>query len=83
MTQVHPMLEKVARAIGEEDAQVDKYWHVYLPQARAAVRALMEPTQDMIEAGAEKDYWVTLEGQEPQPEVYHAMLLPLVEGEGQ
>ena len=42
------MLERVARAIAEE-LQVDD-WRILLPAARAAVRAMLEPSDEMLEA---------------------------------
>jgi hypothetical protein len=45
--------------------------------ARAAVQALLEPDEGMVEAGSAVDGTVTA------TEVYRAMLLPLLEGEGE
>jgi hypothetical protein len=42
------MLERIARAIASELKGSD--WRDYVPAARAAVRALLEPTLDMLDA---------------------------------
>lgn len=51
------MIEKVARAICatiEPDfsdvAHIDATWDEYIPEARAAIEAMREPTEDMIQA---------------------------------
>ena len=53
------MVEKVARAIcrasGFEPDHTDHldrvFWTLYTQEARAAIKAMMEPTEKMIEAG--------------------------------
>jgi hypothetical protein len=54
------MIEKVARAIAANkrglepnDPAIDSKWQSYCGQARAAIEAMMEPTPEMAEAGAE------------------------------
>jgi hypothetical protein len=95
MSQVHPILEKVARAMQKAAVEPGAYAEGggsmlleeaggycddedWLILARAAVRALMEPDGSMIDAGDEHS---------PVPRatvaIYRAMLLPLVEGEGE
>jgi hypothetical protein len=61
---VHPMLEKVARVLakcgGENHDDIafgSPAWHMFVDDARAAVRALMEPTEDMFEAAEQIDRW--------------------------
>lgn len=87
MSQVHPMLEKVARAIiGQRnlDAYGDDYWKQWIPEARAAVRALIEPDEGMVEAGESAMIYSVEDFIQNQAEsVFRAMLLPLVEGEGE
>ena len=41
---------------------------------RAVLNAIREPSEAMLNAGAQKDQWVQGEGQDPQPEVYTAMI---------
>lgn len=92
MSQMHPMLEKVARAICEARAVPGsspahpKPWSSDVDKraARAAVRALMEPDEGMVERGVEVG-WKRLYGtpERGAKETYRAMLLPLVEGEGE
>lgn len=48
------MREKIARAIqkaNETDMEIPLVWEVYLPDADAALEAMREPTDEMIEAG--------------------------------
>lgn len=59
------MIERVARAIGAADPEQcgqindsemgdyfwEKYRHLYMPMARAAIEAMREPTRTMHEAG--------------------------------
>ena len=67
MTPVGDLIERVARAIcavakGPEYADVECYgetgerwrpwWHVFIPEARAAIAAMREPTEAMVTAGA-------------------------------
>ena len=44
------MVEKVARAICKEQGALPGVYPAYYPAARAAISALMEPTQKMIAA---------------------------------
>lgn len=96
MTQpIHPMLERVARAMcdgdwnagsvletpsGETPDEFRDYWR---DKARAAIQALMEPDEGMVEAGHEG---LLLRGEDlhvPTPtRVLQAMLRPLI-GEGE
>jgi len=87
MTQpIHPMLANVAAVI---DAAL--YSHLgILPDAettqavaRAAVQALMEPDEGMVEAGVQTG-WFTLWStpERGTAETYKAMLRTLVEGKG-
>ena len=72
----HPVLAKIARALAESDARrfgvdaksvaawVQMQQSNYLPDARAALEALREPTPDMVEAGAdavERVNWAMME----------------------
>ena len=41
-------LEQVARAICEANGEAGKWWKNYERQARAAIEALMEPTEAML-----------------------------------
>lgn len=59
---VHPMLEKVARVLakcgGENHDDIafgSPAWHMFVDDARAAVRALMEPDEGMVEIGMDYD----------------------------
>lgn len=48
------MIEKIARAIAEKHwpkDQIDKRYVVYMPAAKAALEAMKEPNEGMIEAG--------------------------------
>jgi hypothetical protein len=79
----HPMLEKVARAIADGPHPSEASY----AKARAAVRALMEPDKGMVEDGKAAggwadDYWHTTIVCPPE-KAFRAMLLPLVEGEGE
>jgi len=84
MTQpIHPMLKRVAQAIAavNHPLEVDD-WDAYLTDARAAVQALMEPDEGMVEAG--EDAMIYTDGdfvRNRAETVYQAMLRPLVEGE--
>lgn len=89
MTQpIHPMLERVARAIaGHVDGDPDEWaWHV--GDARAAIQALLEPDEGMLEAGINARMPSVqpasmLEVQRIEVRLrFAAMLLPLI-GEGE
>lgn len=47
------MIERVARAIakGEYGENVDDVWHTCIDDARAAIEAMREPTEAMLDAG--------------------------------
>lgn len=97
-TAVHPMLRKVAEALAWQDlsglrargivAEVTP-WRAFLPAARAAVQALMEPDEGQYNAGydatrrydgypqfADAGFCLGHAGV-----IYRAMLRPLVEGD--
>lgn len=40
------MIERVARALCGHDP--DKYWQLFVPGAQAAIKAMREPTEEMI-----------------------------------
>lgn len=46
-------IEQVARAICRTIGTVpeESYWSTYIPEAVAAIRAMKEPTSDMLDAG--------------------------------
>lgn len=85
----HPMLEKVARAIAAGNRQL---WEAlstasqasYLRAARAAVQALLEPDEGMVEAGEDAMIYTDSDFIRNQAErVFRAMLLPLIERDGE
>lgn len=116
MSNVHPMLEKVARemcvadgldpdehivggqATGFED--FGPLWQAeqrsegqlgitdYVRQARAAIQALLEPDEGMVEAGFQevgdlvRPYVPAILVRERVARAHHAMLKPLLGGEG-
>lgn len=47
------MIEKVARAMCEADngAGYDARWDFYIPMAKAAIHAMRDPTEAMLDAG--------------------------------
>lgn len=68
----HPMLEKVARniAAARNNTDGDCAWQDELPAARAAVQALMEPDEGMVDIGNDLlDY-----GERGSEEIFRAML---------
>lgn len=81
----HPMLEKVARAISPGAWCIGynpAHRAASLICARAAVQALLEPDEGMVEAGASAPFNMDQDvGHCAAERVYRAMLLPLVEGE--
>lgn len=95
MTQpIHPMLERVARAMLADDLDrpgvkrdFDSVWEdeasCWIASARAAIQALLEPDEGMVEAGSDA---LLLRGGDlhipAAPRVLRAMLLPLI-GEGE
>ena len=98
MTQpIHPMLERVARALckangADPDADAaglprdnpyhSPEWRYYIPDARAAVHALMEPDERQIDAIGEAASQHVY-GYGGSTDIYLAGLRPLVEGEGE
>lgn len=44
------MIERVARALCDENKPFDMSWESFIPEARAAILAMREPTDLMIEA---------------------------------
>lgn len=50
------MVERVARAIAEDQDGMEDYWDAYVNAARAAIAAMREPTDKMIEASLD-DAW--------------------------
>jgi len=95
MSQVHPILEKVARAMLADELSHDRrkrvletVWEdekeIWLSNARAGVRTLMEPDEGMVQAGeSAMIYSVENFIQNQAESVFRAMLLPLLEGEGE
>lgn len=49
-------LERAARALAEADPQGRgvQYWRDYVPDARAVLTAIREPSEGMLEAGLDK-----------------------------
>jgi hypothetical protein len=45
------MVERVARGIAESFSRADPLWENWLPQARAAIAAMREPTAAMVDLG--------------------------------
>lgn len=45
------MIERVARAMRDADYRHGVLWEEYKPLARAAIKAMREPTEAMVEAG--------------------------------
>lgn len=79
------MIERVARAIcaakgDDPDEPCEDWmtefsgWRGYQESARAAIEAMRDPTEAMIEAGAMVDNWCQSEGQAAQPDVYRKMI---------
>lgn len=86
MTQpIHPMLERVATALNDE--LMRRANHVLESGlshalARAAVQALMEPDEGMVEVGGDALWEGDGDGtRNTVVNVFQAMLRPLVEGE--
>lgn len=46
------MIERVARAICKSQTQTDRTWEAFLPEATAAIEAMREPTDAMVDAGS-------------------------------
>ena len=76
------MVERVARALclsrknvpnecyreGFKEEFVNKNWHLFVDDARAAINAMYEPTPNMVEEAA------CLDGQSTAVAVWHAMI---------
>jgi hypothetical protein len=45
------MIERVARVLHARDDYDGYTWHDYIPDARAAIAAMREPNEKMIDAG--------------------------------
>lgn len=92
MTQpIHPVLERVARAMATANyprasaSDIDEMWDAWLLEARAAIQALLEPDEGMVEAACHDDVWEELEDTltvDVSRRVYTAMLKPLLGDEG-
>lgn len=79
-------MSKTARDVIAQIApepEIDPAYFIGLEDADKIVAALdaagfvivpKEPTEAMIAAGAEVDAWVFQEGQQPQPQIYRAMI---------
>ena len=53
------MVERVARAICLANTQGDEMWQAFVPEARAALEAMREPTEGMVRAGRDEYYGVS------------------------
>lgn len=42
------MIERVAKAISAAQTQTPDMWQAFLPEARAAIEAMREPTEEMV-----------------------------------
>lgn len=86
MTQL-TALRRAAGAISDEmlDGWAEpgsEAWKKCERAAHAVLTAIRTPSEAMINAGAEIDQWVQCEGQDPQPEVYTAMIDAALAEEG-
>ena len=90
MREIHPVLERLARAIADDSRDsYDNYlpWPVAVSHARAAVQALMEPDENQIKRAIIDTVPPSLGPTDAQhaslmksyPMIYVAMLAPLVE----
>lgn len=63
------MIERVAKALCEENKPFDINWQTFIPEARAALMAMREPTDLMIDSAcaARIPLYPAFEGQKPQP----------------
>jgi hypothetical protein len=79
------MIERVARAIWSADRNVggygwewlDESWRAgYYAQARSAIEAMREPTEEMIERGDDhaKGWFASISVTYDSEEVWHAMI---------
>lgn len=79
------MIEKVARAlIGVDGAPIDASVEDMIPLATAAIRALMEPSEGMVEAGAHNRPWdnyAAPDDNDNARDVWQAMITAALEGE--
>jgi hypothetical protein len=58
------MIERAARALAEMDTERDIGWRYYVPEARAVLEAIREPSEAMIDAHiAAKDMHDDRDGQ--------------------
>lgn len=48
---VESVVERVARAICTSQTQTDKMWQAFPPEATAAIEAMREPTDAMVDTG--------------------------------
>jgi hypothetical protein len=46
---IHPMIEKVAKAIAKDYKNNEADWSVFETSARLAIEAMKEPSEDMLE----------------------------------
>lgn len=97
MTQpIHPMLERVARKLArrnipggvrEKNQWVELQWQHYLPDARAAIQALLEPDEGQIRDVGDILYEAGMISGVKTDDLmirtaYQAMLKPLLGDEG-
>mgnify|MGYP003533336734 FL=1 len=63
------MIERVAKALCEENKPFDINWQTFIPEARAALMAMREPTDLLIDSAcvARIRLYPSFEGQKPQP----------------
>lgn len=60
------MVERVARAISRSQVETERMWQSFLPEARAAIEAMRDPTEEMRMA--------TGDGPNTSTRVYQAMI---------
>lgn len=71
------MIEKMARAIAEvedyyqQTDDADDVWKTYIPHAKAALSALEDPSDEMVEAGQAGK---TMDGSDARREVFVLMI---------
>ena len=51
------MIERVARAICQSQTQGAGFWKAFVPEARAAIAAMREPTAEIEDAIRRTDCW--------------------------
>lgn len=49
------MIERVAQAIAKAQTQTESMWQAFLPEASAAIEAMREPTEAMVDAGGDEE----------------------------